>query len=162
MSHLFALGGQSFGASASVLPMNIQSWFPLGLTGLISLESKGLSRVSSPAPHLESISSSSLSLLSLLSYSQHPYLTTGKTVALTIWTFVSIVMSRLFNMLSRFLIAFLPRSKRLLISCLQSPSAVILQPKKIKFVIVSIVDPSIFHEVMGPDVMIFAFWMLNF
>ena len=132
MSHLFALGGQSFGASASVLPMNIQSWFPLGLTGLISLESKGLSRVSSPAPHLESISSSSLSLLSLLSYSQHPYLTTGKTVALTIWTFVSIVMSRLFNMLSRFLIAFLPRSKRLLISCLQSPSAVILEPKKSK------------------------------
>ena len=87
----------------------------------------------------------------------HPYMTTGKTTALTTRTFVSKVMSVLFNMLSRFVIAFLPRSKRLLISWLQSPSAVILEPKKIKSVIVSTVSPSICHEVMGPDVMILIF-----
>ena len=75
------------------------------------------------------------------------YKTTGKIIALTIWTFVSKVISLLFNMLSRFLIAFLPSSKRLLISRLQSPSAVIFEPKKIKFVTVSIVSPSICHEV---------------
>ena len=84
-------------------------------------------------------------------------MTTGKTVALTIWTFVSKVMTLLFNMLSRLVIAFLPRSKHLLISRLQSPSAVILEPKKIKSVTVSIVSPSIFHEVMGLDAMVFIF-----
>ena len=87
----------------------------------------------------------------------HPYMTTGKTMALTRWTFVGKVMSLLLNMLSRLVIAFLPRSKHLLISWLQSPSAVILEPKKIKSVTVSIVSPSICHEVMGPDPMIFAF-----
>ena len=87
----------------------------------------------------------------------HPYLTTGKTIALTRQTFVSKVMSLLFNMLSRLVIAFLPRSKHLLISWLQSPSAVILEPKKIKSVTVSIVSPSICCEVMGPDAMIFIF-----
>ena len=81
----------------------------------------------------------------------HPYMTTGKNIALTRWTFIGKVMSLLFNMLSRFVIAFLLRSKRLLSSWLQSPSAVILEPKKIKSVIVSIVSPSICHEVMGPD-----------
>ena len=86
----------------------------------------------------------------------HPYMTTGKTTALTRWTFVSTVMSLLFNMLSKLVITFLPRSKRLLISWLQSPSAVILEPKKIKSVTVSIVSPSISHEVMGPDAMIFT------
>ena len=84
-------------------------------------------------------------------------MTTGKTTALTIRTFVGKVMSLLFNMLSRFAITFLPRSKCLLISWLQSPSAVILEPKKIKFVTVSIVSSSISHEVMGPDAMIFIF-----
>ena len=78
----------------------------------------------------------------------HPYMTTGKTIALTRWTFVGKVMSLLFNMLSRLVITLLPRSKRLLISWLQSPSAVILEPEKIK--IVSTVSPSISHEVMGP------------
>ena len=78
-------------------------------------------------------------------------MTTGKTIALTRWTFVGKVMSLLFNMLSRLVITFLPRSKHLLISWLQSPSAVILEPKKIKSVTVSIVSPSIYHEVMGPD-----------
>ena len=84
----------------------------------------------------------------------HPYMTTGKTIALTRWTFVGKVMSLLFNMLSRFVIAFLPRSKHLLISWLQSPSAVMLEPKKIRSVTVSIVSPSICHEVMGLDAMI--------
>ena len=87
----------------------------------------------------------------------HSYVTTGKTIALTRWTFVSKVMSLLFNMLSRFVIAILQRSKRLLISWLQSPSAVILEPKKIKSVSVSIVSPFICHEVMGPDAMISVF-----
>ena len=76
----------------------------------------------------------------------HPYVTTGKTIALTRWTFVGKVMSLLFNMLSRFVVVFLPRSKRLLISWLQSPSAVILEPPKIKSLTVSIVSPSICHE----------------
>ena len=79
----------------------------------------------------------------------HPYITTGKTIALTRRTFVGKVMSLLFNMLSRLVIAFLPRRNRLLISWLQSPSAVILEPKKIKYVTVSIVSPSICHEVMA-------------
>ena len=80
-----------------------------------------------------------------------PYMTPGKTIALTRWTFVGKVMSLLFNMLSRLVITFLPRSKHLLISWLQSPSAVILEPPKIKSATVSTVSPSISHEVMGPD-----------
>ena len=84
-------------------------------------------------------------------------MTAGKTIALTIWTFVSKVMSLLFNMLSRFIIVFLPVSKHFLISWLQSLSAVILEPEKIKYITVSIVSPSICHEVMGPHAMIFVF-----
>ena len=91
----------------------------------------------------------------------HPDMTTGKTIALTRWTFVSKGMSLLFNMLCRFVITFLPRSKCLLI-WLQSPSTVILESKKMKYLTVSIVFPSIWHEVMGPDAMIFVFWMLTF
>ena len=91
----------------------------------------------------------------------HPYMTTGKTIALTRWTFVGKVMSLLLNMLSRLVIAFLQRSKHLRIS-LQSPSAVILEPPKINSLTVSIVSPSICHEVMGPDAMILVFWMLSF
>ena len=87
----------------------------------------------------------------------HPYMTTGKTIALTRRTFVDKVMSLIFNMLSRLTIAFLPRSKLLLISWLQSPSAVILEPIKIKSDTVSTVSPSISHEVMGPGAMIFVF-----
>jgi len=87
----------------------------------------------------------------------HPYKTTGKTIALIRWTFLGKVMSLFFNMLSIFVIAFLPRNKCLIISWLQSPSAVILEPKKIKSVTVSIVSPSICHEVMGPDAMILVF-----
>ena len=87
----------------------------------------------------------------------HPYMTTGKTIALTRQTFVGNVMSLLFNMLSRLVITFLPRSKRLLTSWLQSPSAVILEPPKIKSDAVSTVSPSICHEMMGPDAMILVF-----
>ena len=84
----------------------------------------------------------------------HPHMTTGKTKPLTRWTFVGKVMSLLFNVLSRMVITFLPRSKHLLISWLQSPSVVILEPKKMKS---DTVSPSIYHEVMGPDAMIFVF-----
>jgi len=92
----------------------------------------------------------------------HPCMTTGKTIALTRQTFVGKVMSLLFNMLSRLVITFLPRSKCLLISWFQAPSAVILEPKKIKSATVSIVSPCICQEVMEPDAMIFVFWMLSF
>ena len=154
-------GGQNIGVSvsASVLPVNIQDWFPLGWTGWISLQSKGLSRVFSNTT-VQRINSSVLSFL----YS--PTLTSirdyWKTIALTRWTFVGKVMSLLFNMLSRLVIAFLLRSKGLLIPYLQSPSAVILEPPKIKSDTSSIVSPSICYEVMGPDVMILAFWILSF
>ena len=87
----------------------------------------------------------------------HPYMTTGKTIAVTRQNFVGKEMSLLFNMLSRFVIAFLPRPTHLLISWLHPPSSVILEPKKIKSLTVSIVSPSIFHEVMGPDTMILVF-----
>ena len=92
----------------------------------------------------------------------HLYMTTGKTIVLTRWTLVGKVMSLLFNMLSRLVITFLPRSMCLLISWLQSPSEVILEPRKIKSDIVSTVSPSICHELMGPDAMILVFWVLSF
>ena len=91
----------------------------------------------------------------------HPYMTTGETIASTRQTFVGKVMSLLFNTLSRFVIAFLQRSKRLLISWLQSPSAVILEPKKIKSFAVSTLSPSVCHEVMGADAMILVFWFFS-
>ena len=162
VSQLFASGGQSFGASASasVLPMNIQDWFPLGWTDWIFLQVQGtLKSLLQPHSSKASILRHSAFFLFRLS---HPYMTTGKTIALPRRTFVSKVMSLLFNMLSRLIVAFLPRIKCLLISWLQSPSAVILDPKKIKSVTVSIVSPSISHEVMGPDAMILVFWMLSF
>ena len=89
-------------------------------------------------------------------------MTTGKTRALTRWTFVGKVISLLFNMLSKLVITFLPRSKRLLILWLQSPSAVILEPPKIKSDTAATVSPFISHEVMGPDAMILVFWMMSF
>ena len=118
MSQFFTSGGQGIGtsASASVLPMNTQDWSPLGWTGWISLQSKGLSEESSPTPQFKSISSSVLSLL--YGSVTHPYLTTQKAIALTIWTFVGKMMSLLLNILSRFVITFLPRSKHLLLSWL--------------------------------------------
>ena len=92
----------------------------------------------------------------------HSYITKGKTIALTRWTVVGKVTSLLFNMLSRLVITFLARSKRLLISWLQSPPAVIWEPPKIKSLTISTVSPSICHEVMGPVAMILVFWMLSF
>ena len=92
----------------------------------------------------------------------HPHMTTGKTIALTRWTFVGQVMSLLFNKLSRLVITFLPRSTHLLISWLQSPSAVILEPPKIKLGTVSTLSPSICHEVMGLDAIILVLLMLSF
>ena len=161
MNWLFILGGQSIGASSSatVLPKNIQDWFPLGWTGLISAVQGTLKSLLQH--HSSKASILQCSAFFMLQFS-HSYMTTGKTIALTRQTFVGKVMSLIFNTPSRFVIAFLPRSKHLLISWLQSPSTVILQPKKIKFVTVSIVSPSICHEVMGPDAMILVFWMLSF
>ena len=133
MSHYFTSGGQSIrvSASASVLSLNTQDWFHLEWTDWISLLYKGFSRVFSNTSSKASILwCSTFFMVQLL----HQYVTTGKTIALTRCTFVGKVISLLFNMLSRFVIDFLPRSKRALISWLQSPSAVILEPKKIKSV----------------------------
>ena len=118
------------------------------------------SHKSSPTSQFKSINSlhSAFFIVQL----SHPYMTTGKTIAWTRWTFHSKVISLLCNMLSRLVISFLPRSKHLLISWLQLPSAVILEHQKIKSVTVSIVAASICHEVMGLDVMILVFWMLSF
>ena len=140
--------------------MNTQDWSPSGWTGWISLQSKGLSRV---------FSNTTVQKASVLWHSafftvqlSHPYMTTRKTIALTTRIFVGKVMSLLFNTLSRLVITFLPRRKRVLISWLQSPSAVILEPKKVKSDTVSTVSPSISHEVIGRDAMIVVFWMLSF
>ena len=161
MTQFFTSGGQSIGvsASASVLPMNIQDWFPLELIGLTSCCQRD-SQEASLTPQFKSSNSLMFSLL------YGPTLTSSMTnrkiIALTIQTCVGKVRSLLFNILSRFVIAFLPRSKHLLISWLQSPYAVILEPPKIKPVIVFILSPSIYHEVMGLEAMIFVFWMLSF
>ena len=202
-SQFFASGGQSIGASASVLPISIQGWFHLGLTGfdLHLLVVQGTLKSLLQHHNLKtSILWCSVFFTVQLS---HPYMTTGKTIALTIWTFAGKVISLLFHMLCRFegngnplqysclensvdrkawwgyspwghkesdttewltlrfVTAFLPRSKCLLIPWQCSPSAVILGSKKIKSV--SIFSPSIYHELMRPDeTMILAFWMLSF
>ena len=152
----FCIRRPSIGASASVLPMNIRGWLPLGLAALISLLSKGVFSSTIVWKH------QFFSTLPSLSSSSHKYVTTGKTIALTIRTFVGRVMSLLFNTLSRFVIAFLQRSNHLLISWLQSLSAVILEPKKRKSVTTSAFSLSICHAVMGPDAIILVFWMLSF
>ena len=124
VNQLFTWGGQSIGVStlASVLPVNTQDWSPLEWTGCSPRDSQE----SSPTPQFKSSNSSALSFFTV--QLSHPYMTTGKTIALSRWTFVGKVMSLLFNMLSRLVITFLPRSKHLLISWMQSPSAVILEP----------------------------------
>ena len=124
-----------------------------------SLCSPSDSQESSLTSQLKSINSS---VLSFLKWSNSHIMTTGKTISLTRWTFVVKVMSLLFNMLYRLLIAFFPRSKHLLISGLQSPFAVILKPRKIKLITISNISPSICHEVIGPDAMILVLWMLSF
>ena len=151
VSQFFTSGGQSIGVSAStsVLPNEHSGPICLRMDWLDLLAVQGT---------LKSLLQHHSSKTSILWHSafftvqlSHPYMTTGKTIALTRWTFVSKVMSLLFNMLSRLVITFLPRSKRLLISWLQSPSAVILEPPKIKSAIVSTVSPSICHEMIGQD-----------
>ena len=158
MSQFFAWGGQSIGvlASASVL-MNIQDWSPLGWTGWISLQSKGLSGVFSNTT-VQKHRFFGVQL-SLWSNSHIHNMTTGKNHKFNYTDLCQQSSISLFNMLSRFFIAFLPRSKCLLISWLQSPSAMISKSKKIKSVTVSIVSPSICHEVMGPDAMKWWDWM---
>ena len=158
VSHLFASDDQktSASASASVLLVNIQDWSPLRLTGLISLLSKGLWRVFSSIAIWTHKAFGVLS--SLLAHLSQSYVTTGKTIALTIWALVGRVMSLLFSTLSRFVISFLPRSNHLLISWLQSLCAIILEPKKRKFVTTSTISPSICHAVMRPDAMSFGFF----
>ena len=139
VSQFFTWGGQSIGVSAStsVLPMNIQVWFPLGWTGWISSLSRGLSRVfSNTTVQKHPFFGSELSGPALISV--HDY---WKTIDLTVQTFVSKVMSLLYNMLSRFVIACHPRIKCLLVSWLQSPSIVILEPKKIKTIGASTFSP---------------------
>ena len=128
MSWLFTSGDQRIGASALVLPMNIQDWFPLALTALISLQSKGFSRVfPNTTVQNNQFFSAQLSLWS--NSPMHTWWLLGK-LSFDIWTFVGKVMSLPFNTLSRWIIAFLPRSKRLSLSWLQSLSAVVLEPKK--------------------------------
>ena len=131
VSQFFTSSGQIIGASASasVLPMNIQDWLSLLLTGWIPLQSKGLSRVfSNTTVQKHQLSGTQLSLWS--NSHTHIWMTTGKNIVLTRWAFVGKVMFLLFNMLSRLAIAFLLRSKCLLISWLQSPSAVLWRPRK--------------------------------
>ena len=154
MSQLFTSGGQKYWSfSFNISPSNDHP-------GLISLRMEWLDLLAVQGT-LKSLLQNHGSKASILWCSafftvqlSHPYMTTGKTIALTRWTFVGEVMSLLFNMLSRLVIAFFPRSKHLLISWLQSPSAVILEPQKIKF---DTASPSISHEVMGPDAKIFIF-----
>ena len=161
-SQFFASGGQSIGVSGStsVLPMNIQGLFPLGWTGCM-MDWLDLLAVQGTLKSLLQHHSSKASILLHSAFFivqlSHPYMTTRKTIALIRHTFVDKAMSLLFNMVSRLVITFLPRSKHLLISWLQSLSIVILESKKIKSATVSIFPPSICHEVMGLDAMILVF-----
>ena len=138
VSQLFTSGGQRIGASVSVLPMNIQGLFPLGWTGWIPLQSKGVSGVFSSTTKASILQHSAFFMVQL----SHPHMTTGKAIALTIWSFVGKVLSLLFNTLPKFVIAFLSRRKHLLNLWLQLLSTVILEPKKIKPVSVSTFPPS--------------------
>uniref|UniRef100_A0AC11E5A9 Uncharacterized protein n=7 Tax=Ovis aries TaxID=9940 RepID=A0AC11E5A9_SHEEP len=158
-------------SSESVLHMRCPKYWSFSFSiipskeipGLISFRMDGLDllAVQGTLKSLLQHHSSSASILRCSAFFtvqiSHPYMTTGKTIALTRQTLVGKVMSLLLNILSRLVITFLPRSKRLLISWLQSPSAVILEPKRIKSDTVSTVSPSISHEVMGPDAMVFVF-----
>ena len=158
VSRLFASGGQSFGATVSVLPVNIQGWFPLGLTGLITLQSKELSWVFS-----------STTVWKHRFFGAQPFLWSNSHICtwllgkpyLFFFFFFDKVMSLFFNTLSRFFITFLSRNKCLLISWLQSQSSVILETKKIKSVTVLTFPLSICLEVMGPNATILGFWMLR-
>ena len=152
MSRLFASGGQSIW-SFSTRPSSEYSGlisFRIDWFDLLAVQGTLKSLLQHHSSKASILQDSAFFIVQL----SHPHTTTEKTIALTRWTFVGKVISLLFNMLSRSVITFLPRSKHLLISWLQSPSAVILEPTKIKSDTVSL---SIFHEVMGPDAMIFVF-----
>ena len=155
-SQFFVSGGQSTGVSASVsvLPMNIQDWFPLRFTDLLAVPGtlKSLLQHNSKASVLWC---SAFFIVQL----SHPYMATGKTIALTTWTFVSKVMCLLFNMLSRLVITFLPGASFNFMAAVTICSDFGAQGNKVS---VSVVSPSIGREVMGPVVVIFAFWMLSF
>ena len=164
MSQFFASGGQSIGASASasVLPMN-PGLIPFRMDWLDLLAVQGT--LKSLLQHHSSKASIPWCSAFLIVQLSHPYMTTGKTIVLTRWAFVGKVMSLLFNMLSRFVTAFLPRSKCLLISWLQSPSSMILEPPNIKFVNVSTVSQSIcppscprISVPPGQDICLFCSW----
>ena len=149
MGQFFTSGGLTIGVSASisVLPMNIQTElisFRMDWLDLLAVQGTLKSLLQHYSSKASILRCSAVFIVQL----SHPYTTTGKIIALTRRTFVNKVMSLLFNMLSRLVITFLPRSKSLLILWLQSPSAVILKPKKIKS---DTVSPSISHEVMGPE-----------
>ena len=159
MSQLFASGGHKYWSfSFNISPFNISPY-----PGLISFRMDWLDllAVQGTLKSLLQHHSSKASILWCSAFFRvqfsHPYMTTGKTRALTRRTFVGKVMSLLLNMLSRLVITFIPRSQRLLISWLQSPSAVILEPQNIKSDTFSTVSPSICHEVMGPDALILVF-----
>ena len=161
MSQLFTLGDQYWSFSFSISPPNEYSWwisFRMDCFDLPAVQGT----LKSLLQHHNSKASILWCSAFLMVQLSHPYTTTGKTAALTRQTFVSKVMSLLFNILSRFVIAFLPRSKHLLISWLKSPSAEIWKPKKIKSLAFSTVSPSISHEVRGPDAVTLVFWMLSF
>jgi len=158
MSQLFAWGGQSTCFSFSIIPSKEHPGlitFRMDWLDLLAVQGIPKSLLQHHSSKASILWHSAFFTLQL----SHPYMTTGKTIALTRRIFVDKVMSLLLNMLSRLIITFLPRSKHLLISWLQSPSALILEPRKIKSATVS---PSICHEVMGPDAMILVFWMLSF
>ena len=157
MSQLFASGGQSIESfSFGISPSNEYSGlisFKIDWLDLLAVQGTLKSLLQHHSSKASVLWRSAFFIVQL----SYPYMTIGKTIALTRWTFAGKVMTLLFNMLSRLVITFLPRSKHLLISWLQSPSVVILEPPKVKSVTVSTVSPSICHEVMGPEAMILLF-----
>ena len=162
-SQFFKSGGQSIGASASasILPMNIQGWFQgwfrINWFDLLAVQGTLKSLLQHHSSKASVFQHSAFFMVQL----SHWYMTTGKTIPLTRWIFINKVISLLL-MLSVLVIALYPRGKYLLILWLHSQSAVILEPKKIKPLTISIFSPSICHEVMELDAMIFIFWMLSF
>ena len=160
MSQLFISGGQSIGVSFSISPANECPGLIFKMDWLDLLAVQGT--LKSLLQHHSSKSSILWHSAFFIVQLSHPYMATGKTIALTRQTFGGKVMALLFNTLPRLVITFLPRSKCLLISWLQSLSAVILESRKIKSATASSVSPSICHEMMGPDAMILVFGMLNF
>ena len=160
MSQFFISGGQSIGVSASASVNEYSGLFSFRVDWLDLLTVQGT--LKSLLQHHSSEASILWHSAFFMVQLSHPYMTTGKAIALTRQTSVGKVISLLFDMLSGLVIAFLPRSKRLLILWLQSPSAMILESKKINFFTVSIVSPSIYHEGMEPDVMILVFLNVEF